>query len=130
MTVEERGRGIVIEKVENLQRVLDHYPAVRHPIKLGVGLKDGERWCELWFMDPITAATSITDYQTFLIAYMQERIIKSSPSWATRILGGTSQVYQFVAKVRNNALEMWYMPSLAKGMGHTPRTGDLHCATL
>jgi hypothetical protein len=56
-TVEERSRGIFIEKLEDLQHVLDHYAAA-HQAKLGVGLKDGERSYEL---DSKPLATSLQE---------------------------------------------------------------------
>jgi hypothetical protein len=119
-TMEKRGRGIFIKKTENLQRVLAHYAAVEHQIKHGVGLKDGERWYELWFMAPITAAAAIAEYETFQIAYMQDCILEFSPEWATRILENSSQIYQFVAKIPSDVFEIWHIPQNSFGDNTIP----------
>jgi hypothetical protein len=89
---------------------LDHYAAVAHPIKLGVGLKDGDRWYEFYFLAPVAPAATLDEYETFLTAYMQERIMELSSAWAAPILANTTQAYQFVAKVRDEEFEIWYIP--------------------
>jgi hypothetical protein len=73
---------------------------VADPVKLGVGLKEGERWHEFWFLTPVAAATTLDKYEAFLIVYMQERIMELSPASMT-------QIYQFV---RDEEFEIWYMP--------------------
>jgi hypothetical protein len=109
-TVEDRRRGISIKKPENLQHALDHYAENQVPIRLGVGLKDGDQWYEFWSLAPINPANSIEEHETFMIAYVQERIIELSTAWDAPIMASTSQVYQFGAKVRNDVFEIWYIP--------------------
>jgi hypothetical protein len=98
------------EDSQFLPHVVDHYAALAHQVKLGVWLKDEERWHEFWFHAPITPAATLDEYETFLIAYMQERIMELSPVWAAPLPANTSQVYQFTAKMRDEELEIWHVP--------------------
>jgi hypothetical protein len=102
-TVEERASGIYIRKPEN------PYAAIQYPIKLGVGLKDGERWYD--FKAPTNPAASIAEYESLLIVYMLERIEELSLAWTVPILSATLQAYQFVAKCRAspNSSIFWKM---------------------
>jgi hypothetical protein len=100
-TIEERSGGIFIKKSENLQSVPDHYAEVAHSVKLGVGLKDGERWHDFWFPGPIMPANRLEEYEAFMIAYVQERIMELSPTLAAPILLGTClSVYSESARRR------------------------------
>jgi hypothetical protein len=63
-TVEERARWIYVKKSENLQHVLDHYASAAYPIKLGIGLRDGERWYDIWIKVQAASAPSIAEYET------------------------------------------------------------------
>jgi hypothetical protein len=107
-TVEERARRTYVKKPENLQHVLDHYASVAYPIKLGIGLRDGERWYDIWIKVPLAPASSIAKYETALVGYLVDRIEEMSRTWAVPILSATSQVYQLVMKCHDNEHEMWY----------------------
>jgi hypothetical protein len=93
---------------------------VAYPVKLGVGIRDGERWYDIWIKGPVTPAASIAEYEASLIGYLLERIEEMSPTSAVPILSATSQVYQLVMRCHNDELEMWYTPQESFGDNTLP----------
>jgi hypothetical protein len=60
---------------------------------------------------------------------VQERIIELSPAWAVPILASTTQVCQFVAKVRDEELESWCMPQEWIGDNTLGKLGESEAIT-
>jgi hypothetical protein len=108
--VEERGRGTLIKKRSDLQHILDHQVELKRLIKLGVGFKEEERFCEFWFVAPARPAQSIKEHEEHMLAFFQEQVQNHSLIWAVPILASSSQNYRSIAKAANDTIEIWYTP--------------------
>jgi hypothetical protein len=85
---------------------------MQREIKGGIGLCENGRLTDMWFKIQAQAARTIEEHGAHFIGHIMTALQALSPGWAWPMLSSAPQEYQARVTLRNDEIELWYLPQI------------------